>query len=94
MAKNQTNCIKSLSLCTEKKEPTTKNERKMALRQMANSSWSFTLGATSIVPNTLGFPNYKWLPDSHIAVLKDLDIAVNATEDSSYIMFWPDFMNQ
>jgi hypothetical protein len=56
-----------------------------------STTWSFSLGQASVVPNNINVGTYRWFPDAHIAVLKDVDDqAANAT---GYIMFWSEFEN-
>lgn len=46
----------------------------------ASQAWTFTLGDSSVVPNSANVPIYPWFPDGHITVLPG--------SNGDYLMFW------
>ena len=44
--------------------------------------WTFLVTDVTTVPNKLGWPTYRWMPDGHISVLYD-----NSTRD--WLVFYP-----
>jgi len=84
-------CILILFLCACSKNPQEPETKQEPVEDQIRPSrfWNFSLGESTVIPNNLNVPTYRWFPDGHIAIVKDQ----NADSMSQYIMFWSEFEN-